>query len=113
MSAADRPLPRPARVGAWPASWHRGGALYDLPVRRFADFQGEIYRAGLSGSRPDLPMTAAGLERAAREAMAPEVYDYVAGSAGTESTAAANRGAFLRWEIVPRQLRGSGQPSLA
>ncbi|HVC40045.1 MAG TPA: alpha-hydroxy-acid oxidizing protein [Candidatus Dormibacteraeota bacterium] len=82
-------------------------------MRRFADFQGEIYRAGLSGSRPDLPMTAAGLERAAREAMAPEVYDYVAGSAGTESTAAANRGAFLRWEIVPRQLRGSGQPSLA
>jgi L-lactate dehydrogenase (cytochrome) len=32
-------------------------------------------------------------------------YGYIAGSAGAESTARANRAAFERWRIVPRMLR--------
>jgi isopentenyl diphosphate isomerase/L-lactate dehydrogenase-like FMN-dependent dehydrogenase len=81
-------------------------------MSRFADFQSEIYLAGLEGRTPDLPMTADGLERAAAEVMAPEVYSYVAGSAGTESTARANRAAFQKWEIVPRHLQGVGERDL-
>jgi len=72
----------------------------------FADFATEIYLAGAGGTVPDLPLTATGLEQAAAAVMAPEVYSYVVGSAGTESTARANREAFQRWEIVPRHLRG-------
>lgn len=80
---------------------------------RFAEFQSEIYRAGLDGRTPDLPMTADGLEKAAAQVMSPEVYAYVAGSAGTESTARANRSAFERWEIVPRHLRGVPERDLS
>jgi lactate 2-monooxygenase len=41
--------------------------------------------------------------------MTPEAYDYVAGSAGTEATADANRRAFAKWQIVPRFLRDVSQ----
>jgi lactate 2-monooxygenase len=37
--------------------------------------------------------------------MSTEAFAYVAGSAGLESTAAANRAAFDRWQVVPRALR--------
>lgn len=82
-------------------------------MTRFADFQSEIYQAGLAGSIPDLPLTAEGLERAAAQVMDPAVYAYVAGSAGTESTARANRAAFQKWQIVPRHLRGVAEPDLS
>jgi len=71
----------------------------------FADFQNEIYLNGLGDVRPKLPTDLAGLERLARERIAPEAFDYIAGSAGTESTARANRDAFERRRIVPRMLR--------
>jgi isopentenyl diphosphate isomerase/L-lactate dehydrogenase-like FMN-dependent dehydrogenase len=86
---------------------------YDLGMTRFADFQTEIYLAGVAGRRPQLPMTADGLELAAAAVMAPEVYSYVAGSAGTESTARANRAAFQEWAIVPRHLRGVTETDLS
>ena len=79
----------------------------------FADFETEIYLAGLAGRTPDLPITADGLQRAAAKVMSPAVYDYVAGSAGTESTARANRAAFQNWEIVPRHLRGVSERDLS
>ncbi|MGH7639965.1 MAG: alpha-hydroxy-acid oxidizing protein [Candidatus Dormibacteria bacterium] len=72
----------------------------------FADFQSQIYRAGLDGERPALPLGADELELAASRVMAPEVYGYVAGSAGSEATARANRRAFDAWALVPRHLRG-------
>ncbi|MGH3767216.1 MAG: alpha-hydroxy-acid oxidizing protein [Pseudonocardiaceae bacterium] len=72
----------------------------------FGDLSKEICRRGLAGVRPDLPMTAHGLEVAAREAMPAEAFSYVAGGASTERTMAANREAFARWRIVPRMLRG-------
>ncbi|MCS7208059.1 MAG: lactate 2-monooxygenase [Fimbriimonadales bacterium] len=65
----------------------------------------ELYRKGLLGMPERFPVDYADLEAAAREVLKPEAYDYVAGSAGTESTAAANRRAFESWHIVPRFLR--------
>ncbi|MBB5913601.1 isopentenyl diphosphate isomerase/L-lactate dehydrogenase-like FMN-dependent dehydrogenase [Nocardia transvalensis] len=78
----------------------------------FADFQNEIYLAGLAGTRPDLPMTAAGLAERAREVLDPEAYAYVAGSAGAERTAAANESAFDRYRLIPRMWRGASGPGV-
>jgi isopentenyl diphosphate isomerase/L-lactate dehydrogenase-like FMN-dependent dehydrogenase len=75
------------------------------PVQNLSDVQNAIYFAGLSGTRPALPMSAAGGEAAAREVMTPEAYAYVAGGAGGEHTVRANVAAFDRWSIVPRMLR--------
>ncbi|RVW01020.1 alpha-hydroxy-acid oxidizing protein [Rhodococcus spongiicola] len=72
--------------------------------------QNEIYFTGLSGTLPDLPMTAAGLEARAREELTAEAYAYIAGSASTERTAAANLDAFSRHALVPRMLRGTTAP---
>jgi len=69
----------------------------------------EIYRKGLFGMPESFPVDDESLESAARAAMTPEAYDYVAGSAGTEKTADANRRAFAKWQIVPRFLRDVSQ----
>ncbi|HEX2299382.1 MAG TPA: alpha-hydroxy-acid oxidizing protein [Pseudonocardiaceae bacterium] len=74
-------------------------------MTHFGDFQSEIYLSGVAGQRPELPMTADGLEAAAREVLSAEAFAYVAGGASTERTVAANRQAFGRWRIVPRMLR--------
>lgn len=58
----------------------------------------------MTGATPPLPMTFEGLQEAAREALSPEAFGYVAGSAGHESTVAANRRAFERWRTVPRMM---------
>jgi isopentenyl diphosphate isomerase/L-lactate dehydrogenase-like FMN-dependent dehydrogenase len=71
----------------------------------FSNYQNEIYLGGLSGQFPALPCEPGQLEELARERLDPEPFGYVAGSAGTESTARANRAAFDRWRIVPRFLR--------
>jgi isopentenyl diphosphate isomerase/L-lactate dehydrogenase-like FMN-dependent dehydrogenase len=71
----------------------------------FANYQNEIYLHGLSGTFPELPCEPGALEDVAREKFEQEPFGYVAGSAGTESTARANRAAFDRWRIVPRFLR--------
>jgi lactate 2-monooxygenase len=82
-------------------------------VTTFGDYQYEIYLAGLDGRRPALPMTVADMEAAARAVLTPEAYAYVAGSAGTESTAAANLESLARWQIMPRHLRGVTRRDLA
>lgn len=69
-----------------------------------ANFQNELYLQGMAGTTPPLPMTFRGLEEAAREAMTPEAFAYVAGGAGDERTMDANREAFLRWKAVPRMM---------
>ncbi|WP_024801238.1 alpha-hydroxy-acid oxidizing protein [Nocardia sp. BMG51109] len=73
----------------------------------FADFQNEIYLAGLAGVCPELPMTAAGLAERARELLDAVAYAYVAGSASAERTAAANEAAFDRYRLIPRMWRGT------
>jgi lactate 2-monooxygenase len=44
--------------------------------------------------------------------MSAEAFAYVAGSAGLETTAAANRAAFDRWQVVPRAFRDVRRRSL-
>ncbi|GAA4487380.1 lactate 2-monooxygenase [Rhodococcus olei] len=78
----------------------------------FGNLQNEIYFAGLGGTLPALPMTAAGLEDLARQRLSPEAFGYIAGSASTERTAAANLAAFDRHRIVPRMLRGTAAPDV-
>lgn len=67
--------------------------------------QSDIYRAGISGSRPVVPVDPGRLEAAARRALSAEAFAYVAGGAGAEYTVAANRAAFDRWQVWPRPLR--------
>jgi lactate 2-monooxygenase len=76
-------------------------------------YQEEIYLNGLTGVAPALPADLRRLEEAARSAMAPRAYDYVAGSAGSGDTARENLGAFRRWRIVPRMLTDVSTPSYA
>lgn len=76
------------------------------------DYQNEIYFRGLAGELPATPVGAAQLEAAAQQVLTPQAWCYVAGSAGTESTARANRAAFERWRLVPRMLRGMTQRRL-
>ena len=71
----------------------------------FAGYQNEIYMAGLGDVRPDLPTDLTRLEALAEERMPPSSFAYVAGAAGSESTARANRAAFEAWRLVPRMLR--------
>lgn len=82
-------------------------------MAHFGDLANQIYLRGLAGQRPDLPMTADGLEAAAREVLPAEAFSYVAGGASTERTITANREAFTRWRIVPRMLRGVTERDLS
>ncbi|MFE5410796.1 alpha-hydroxy-acid oxidizing protein [Microbacterium sp. NPDC056569] len=67
--------------------------------------QSDIYRAGISGMRPRVPVDTDALEDAARKALSAEAFAYIAGGAGAERTVAANRAAFGRWQVWPRALR--------
>jgi isopentenyl diphosphate isomerase/L-lactate dehydrogenase-like FMN-dependent dehydrogenase len=79
----------------------------------FGDFQLELYLGGLSGVRPELPITAAGMEERARAAMSTETWSYVAGGAGNEFTQDLNVTAFDRYGLVPRMLAGAAQRDLS
>ena len=67
--------------------------------------QQEVYLDGVRGVLPDVPVSFPALEERARSAMSTRAFAYVAGSAGLESTTAANREAFERLRIVPRVFR--------
>lgn len=79
----------------------------------FANYQYEVYLAGLGGTKPELPMDLAELERRAHSMLSPGAYGYVAGGAGTEDTMRANTDAFRAWRIVPRMLRDVGTRDLS
>ncbi len=70
-----------------------------------ADFQNSIYLQGLGDVLPTLPTDLTKLEGLAERSLSAQAFGYVAGSAGSEATARANRAAFDRWRIVPRMLR--------
>jgi L-lactate dehydrogenase (cytochrome) len=78
-----------------------------------ADFQNEIYLAGLGDVRPSLPTDLTQLESLAAQHLSAQAYGYVAGAAGTESTARANRAAFEKWRLVPRMLRDVSKVDLS
>ncbi|MCX4095022.1 alpha-hydroxy-acid oxidizing protein [Nocardia sp. alder85J] len=79
----------------------------------FADFQNEIYFAGLVGIQPTLPMSYAGWEERARQALPPSVLSYVAGGAGDERTQNANVTAFERWGLMPRMFVGAAERDMS
>jgi lactate 2-monooxygenase len=70
--------------------------------------QRTIYDRGINGDTPALPVDLTVLEDLARERLPSEVFGFLAGGAGRESTVQANRRAFERWAIVPRMLRDVG-----
>ncbi|MEV4737329.1 MULTISPECIES: alpha-hydroxy-acid oxidizing protein [unclassified Microbacterium] len=75
--------------------------------------QSDVYRAGISGTRPAVPVDPSALERAARRALSAEAFAYIAGGAGAESTVRANRAAFDRWQVWPRPLRDVSERDLS
>jgi lactate 2-monooxygenase len=82
-------------------------------VPNYGDFQLEIYVGGLSGNRPALPMNYPELAERARAALAPDVYSYVAGGAGSEFTQDTNVTAFDRYGLMPRMLSGAAERDLS
>lgn len=79
----------------------------------YSDYSTGVYLQGALGRRPELPMSADGLERAAAAAMDPDVLGYVEGGAGGEGTQRANVAAFARYGVVPRMLAGAGERDLS
>ena len=67
--------------------------------------QNEVYRAGVFGRMPRVPVSARALEERAERVLDARAYSYVAGGAGDEVTQRANRAAFDKWAVVPRVLR--------
>ncbi|HYX94546.1 MAG TPA: alpha-hydroxy-acid oxidizing protein, partial [Geodermatophilus sp.] len=82
-------------------------------VPAYGDFQFGIYLEGLTGARPELPMSHPDLERRAQQVMSEEVWSYVAGGAGGEHTQRANVDAFRGWGLVPRMLTGAAERDLS
>ena len=82
----------------------------ESPGRRY---QNLIYRDGVTGRRPTVSTSAAGLERQAKRHMSRRAWAYVAGGAGSEATMAANRAAFARQRLVPRMLRDVSRRDLS
>jgi lactate 2-monooxygenase len=67
--------------------------------------QSAIYRGGVAGTHPRVPVSVEALEARAIAAMSREASAYVVGGAGREETIDANRAAFRAKQIVPRVLR--------
>ncbi|WP_433859222.1 lactate 2-monooxygenase [Streptomyces kronopolitis] len=82
-------------------------------AKHWADFQYEIYLRGMTGAVPRLPTDLSRLEELTERRLGPGPVGYVAGSAGTGSTAAANRAALDRRRIVPRMLRDVAERELS
>jgi lactate 2-monooxygenase len=67
--------------------------------------QAGIYMRGLRGERDLTPFDFTALETAAQAKLTPDAWAYIAGGAGRETTADANRAALDRYRIVPRMAR--------
>jgi lactate 2-monooxygenase len=74
--------------------------------------QSSIYRDGVFGRRPVVPTDPDALAESARRRMTRTGWSYVAGGAGAQRTVDANRAAFDRYRIVPRQMVDVGERSL-
>ncbi|WP_129790010.1 alpha-hydroxy-acid oxidizing protein [Promicromonospora panici] len=75
--------------------------------------QSAIYRDGVFGHRPAVPTDPDALAEAARRRMTRTGWSYVAGGAGAQRTVDANREAFGRYRIMPRQMVDVGERTLA
>lgn len=70
------------------------------------DRQREVFINGMAGDKPVIPFNYSKLEKRASQKLSKEAFAYIAGGAGVESTAHANRRDFDSWKIWPRMLRG-------
>lgn len=75
--------------------------------------QRTVFINGIAGKRPQVPADMNRLRDAARRALSPEAFAYIAGGAGDESTTRANRAAFNRWRILPRMLRNVAERDMS
>lgn len=73
------------------------------------DLMREVYHKAVP---PEFPMSITDWEEQARAKISATNYDYIAGGAGLETTIRANRGAFDRWLIRPRLLKGAEERDL-
>lgn len=76
-------------------------------MANYGDWQLQIYLGGLTGIRPELPMTYDDLARQAESTLSEQLWSYVAGGAGNEHTQKANVSAFEQWGLMPRVLKGA------
>ncbi len=79
----------------------------------FANYQYEIYLAGMAGEVPALPVAWDEWERRAAEVLDAGPAGYLFGGSGTEDTMRANLAAFRRHRIIPRMLRDVSERDLA
>ncbi|MCW2571958.1 MAG: lactate 2-monooxygenase, partial [Frankiales bacterium] len=79
----------------------------------YGDWQMAVYLRGLVGEVPSLPMTFDDLEREAELTLPPDIWSYVAGGAGDETTQCANVHAFDSWGLIPRMLAGAAERDLS
>jgi lactate 2-monooxygenase len=83
-------------------------------MSNFGDFNMGVYVNNfLTGQKSPYPFTYADLEAQAAELLGPELFDYVAGGAGDETTQRGNAAAFERWGIVPRMFGGAAERDLS
>jgi len=82
-------------------------------VLHYGDYQMEIYRAGLNGRLPKLPVDFRELEERAHAAMPPGLVSYVAGGCGNEHTQNINVSAFERWGLIPRMFVGAAKRDMS
>lgn len=67
---------------------------------------------GMADVTPDVPVDYEALREAAMASLDEAAYDYVAGGAGGERGIDANRAAFARWRLHPRQPRDVAERDL-
>jgi lactate 2-monooxygenase len=82
-------------------------------VLHYGDYQMEIYRAGLEGRLPKLPVDFHSLEAWAHAAMPPGLASYVACGCGNEHTQDINVSAFERWGLIPRMFVGAAKRDMS
>ncbi|WP_238384237.1 alpha-hydroxy-acid oxidizing protein [Teichococcus vastitatis] len=91
-------------------AWMMKGNLMAGQGRRH---QARIFTSGFGGRRPLVPCAPEALEHAAQASMTRRAWAYIAGGAGLERTAAANRAAFDHYRILQRMLRDVSERKLA
>ncbi len=99
---ATPPAAPPATPPVTPSGAGRDAVRAAVGVGR--EVQAAIYRRGVFGHRPVVPVEPEALEARARRRMSPQAWSYVDGGAGQQRTGRANREAFGRHRIVPRML---------
>lgn len=71
--------------------------------------ENQVARQLKSQARGEWPVGVKEWEEAAESVLSPEIFDWISGGAGEESTLRANRAAFERWQLRPRMLMNTSE----